>query len=252
MKKYRNITTGVGLGLVGLLNGCASEQKHNITTTIENYEQILNSEMAKNEEEIGIKHFGIPEKEFIHDKNVDFSASYNPETDIMYFRSSFSSPFPVKHEELDHLYLHSVVSHELGHFYVDKLSESLGWGNWPQLSAQPNTVEWVEENIISEGIGTYFQGKTLERITGIDIDNIEGIPPFDIEKEWPKDIEILYDGHQLEAYGQWLVKPIIDKHGEKGIEYLITHQMEEDELLNPKSYQERALEALSSQGKDKE
>lgn len=126
-----------------------------------------------------------------------------------------------------------VLSHELGHFYADKLNETAGLGNWPNFENK-TFVQQQAIHLVSEGIGEYF-----ERATHPKADDFK-------DSNWPAQISdfsilrIRYNG------GFHLVKPIIDLHKKAGIEYLIANPPQEKDLLNLPAYQRKALEFLEA------
>jgi len=124
-----------------------------------------------------------------------------------------------------------VISHELGHFYADKLNESLGKGNWPSLENK-NSAQQAGIMLVSEGIAMYFENSTKHK------------HDFFKDSEWPKLISDFTKSHVKYIGGFHLVRPIIDKHKIAGIEYLITNPPEEKDLLDLPAYQKRALEKL--------
>ena len=83
--------------------------------------------------------------------------------------------------------------------------------------------------MINEGIAKYVENKM----------NGEDNDPFPFE-EWPTEIKgfsnrVIYEG------GYALVRPIIDKHGEKGIQFLLFNHLTPKELYTPEEYQEKIL-----------
>ena len=124
-----------------------------------------------------------------------------------------------------------VLDHELGHFYQDKLNESLGMGDFRVDYSSYKT--FLGGKIIAEGIAEYFS-KTMNNIE----DNFN-------DSDWPKDHELftfddIYDG------GAHLVKPIIEKYGKDGMEYLIMNPpITEKELENLPEYRKRCLEDIA-------
>ncbi|MBI4147070.1 hypothetical protein HY494_00265 [Candidatus Woesearchaeota archaeon] len=127
-----------------------------------------------------------------------------------------------------------ILDHELAHFYFDKIKEiSLGrdyhifrpWGFSPEES--------IADRLINEGIAAYIEN----------VMNGEEERPFNLQ-DWPSETkqfsnEVIYRG------GYTLVKPIIDKYGEKGIHFLLFNPPIPAELFTPKEYQEKAFEKLA-------
>ncbi len=132
-----------------------------------------------------------------------------------------------------------ILYHELGHFYLDKLSEDLGLGNWPKKEDYKKNVIGIK--LVSEGLATYFERKmTLEEDKFKD-----GEWPAELNKFWDSpnhlDQDIIYYG------GYHLIKPIVDKYGEWGIIYLMFRPPQADELLELPKYQNTILQELSLQ-----
>ncbi len=208
----------------------------NITRIIETQEDVL-----------GIQHFGVPkisykQPHWIKD-GFQVSGAYEPEKDQIYLPlglaitpernlsnilaicMTFGSTHNVK-ETLDH---------ELGHFYADKLCESLGKGDWLHFSdGREINVNDVGIKLVSEGIAEYFK-RTLNG----------GKDDFE-DSDWPRKFEdfftrkVIYDG------GFHLVKPIIDMYGRRGIERLMSnppHTMQDLNYLP--MYQNRVIASLS-------
>ena len=124
-----------------------------------------------------------------------------------------------------------ILDHELTHFYCDKLKEK-AWGkNYPDAFMPEE--ELIANQLINEGIAEYVEN-TMDG---------EDEKAFPLEK-WPSKIEdfsnqIIYQG------GYAMVKPIIDKHKEKGIQFLLFNPPNEKELFKPKEYQERILNDIA-------
>ena len=128
------------------------------------------------------------------------------------------------------------MGHELGHFYADKLNEGLGAGNWKLNLGNPFTKiirDRFGYKVIGEGIAEYFRIKGAKQEHKTE------------EHKWPRyKIEYLDDDIPYRI-GYQLVKPIIDKHGRRGIEYLISNPPSNEELLHLQTYQRRISETLS-------
>lgn len=176
--------------------------------------------MASQEEKLGIKHFGTP--------------------DILVSTTSPALGWYQSHEDTIYLSLEQALTpesaltlaHELGHYYADKLHERLGKGDWPQYSDEKSAND-VCIKIISEGIAEYF-----ERCESYQSDDFK-------DEEWPQEHTEFWKDRVAYAGGYHLVKPIIDKHGKRGISYLIINTPKPDDLRNLGAYQERALDVLS-------
>jgi len=125
-----------------------------------------------------------------------------------------------------------IIDHELGHFYIDKLNESLGKGNFEIDDTSKEDI--IRTKLLSEGVAVYFD-KTINGGK----DNFK-------DSDWPKETEDFlkrkthYDG------GFHFVKPIIDAYGKKGIEYLICNPPTKEDLKDLSEYRQRALQELES------
>lgn len=130
------------------------------------------------------------------------------------------------------------LDHELGHFYCDKLSESLGRGSWRSDLDIHKDSELISIKLVSEGIAEYFE-RTMNGGEDIFKDSF-----------WPKELKGFFFPKKIDKYtlfyggGHHLVKPIIEKHGEKGIIYLMFKFPNATELLDLPSYQKKALREL--------
>jgi hypothetical protein len=202
------------------------------------------------EKKLGIKHFGMPKVSFRqlpwleHFLLYQTAGQYNPNEDeillslgvtitpeknlpnILATALSFGSVPAVE----DALY------HELGHFYTDKLHESLGRGNWPDYTDKQKADDYVGLRLISEGIAEYFR-KTMND----EQDNFD-------DSDWPEELEDL-GATEIYKGGFHLVKPIIDKYGKRGIEYLTDNPPNTKDLANLPAYQHRILRSLASQSR---
>ena len=209
-------------------------------------ENNLTKIIQKQEEKMGLKHFDMPSVEYDLPKDLPqiikispaFVGLYRPEEDKIYLITCImrTKEFNLENtiaEIANFGFVNDaeeVVYHELGHFYADKLSEYLGWGNWP-----PKVVgndKFVGVKMVSEGIAEYFEHKS----TGNEYDK----PPeylLNLE-EFKSDNDFFYNG------GYQLVKPIIDKHGRIGIAYLIESPPELEDIIDLVKYQKRAIEFL--------
>ncbi len=217
-----------------------------INNNIQPYVESHLAEIIKNQEEkLGIKHFGIPKISYhlppgesswltagLYDQKKDeiylpLGAAITPEknfenTAAVYL--SFGSVHNVK-ETLDH---------ELGHFYVDKLSESLGRVDWLDFSDHIPTDDKIGTKLIAEGIAEYFK-KTINN--GKDDFNDSDFPK-ELKEFWT--IDVIYHG------GFHLVKPIIDRYGKKGIEHLILIPPTIEDLHNLPAYQSKIFNSFKS------
>ena len=139
----------------------------------------------------------------------------------------------------------SLIDHELGHALADQISQRTGNGMWPDVEGFAR-LEWdtrVGINVISEGIGTYFEYQGNAPYPKDDAEGDAWLPEGEGDPSW-RDRDYLYNG------GRWLVAPIIRKFGERGIQYLVTHPLRfKDAGLRTaaREYQRLALEQLAKE-----
>lgn len=216
----KTLAIGVSCGIFGLFLGAFKElnqtielKKNSRKFIEENLEEIVKDQ----EKRLGIKHFGLPK--ITYDLfSTHTGGSYNPENDKMTLSVSTINS--------DNLYF---INHELGHFYADKLNESLGFGSWPDLKATDE--KWKRLQLINEGIAEYFARTTTNKSE-------------DYQSESS-------DANWRELYNQAFkfVKPIIQNYGKEGIEYLITRAATEKDIADPNLSQEKAIQELSIKSK---
>ncbi|MBW2991136.1 sterile alpha motif-like domain-containing protein [Candidatus Woesearchaeota archaeon] len=188
----------------------------------------LGSIISSQEKSLGVQHFGLPNIEF---KGCGFRGErefYNPDTDTLtlYLPRAYVHFSPRTTEDL--------IRHGLGHIYADKLSEGLENESWPPKVEK--NIDYVRYGLVAEGIAEYFKRKSHN-----EEDTFK-------DSQWPKTVEefekisdsIYYNG------SYHLVKPIIDKHGQEGIEYLINNPPEIQDLKDLPRYQKIVLENLST------
>ncbi len=205
-----------------------------------NVKQYVESNLGKiikeQEERLGIKHFGTPE---ISHENPPARQHYGPFVRGEYIAEEDKIFLPLGNAitpeqnttnrlanflSFGMLYnMKEVLDHELGHYYMDKLNESKGGGDW--TSDNPGIT------LISEGIAQYFSAT---------MNNKE-----DIYNKWP---ETIFDWNIVDIYegGCHLVKPIVDKYGQKGIECLMENPPALKDFDNLPAYQNRVLEKLAN------
>lgn len=129
----------------------------------------------------------------------------------------------------------ATLEHELGHFYCDKLSESLGKGSWRSDLDIRTDLQLISMKLVSEGIAEYFE-RTMNNSTDKFTDS-----------SWPRLINKFYGRNSYRLFydgGYHLVKPLLEKHGEKGIIYLMFKSPTATELLDLPNYQKKALKEL--------
>ena len=225
--------------------------KENVT----NYAQSNLENMMKDQEnKLNIHHFGIPKIS----KNKSAIGAYLPDTDEIILPLEYGT---IPGKNLSNLIVNillkkgikfkvkEILDHELGHFYVDKLHESLGLGNFPTYNKNSSIEKIIAETIIGEGIAMYFEDK-MNSLIWNDLGNIGGM-------KWPKKLgDFYFDGiknynlglsENIIYYGGLqIVKPIINKHGQRGIEYLITKLPNKEELFDLKTYRRKIMNELDS------
>lgn len=201
----------------------------------------LESFIELQEKRFRIKHYKIPEVRIGIPKNsLDYSytkyrtrpiAIYQPTTNTMY----------ITEDSLDINLLNEAIHHELGHSYSDGASERLGRGDWPNY--YHNTHLSLSINIISEGIAEYIAAEMTSKKDKF------------TDLKYPRRLSGFYriDGTLknplLKEGGRHLVKPIIERYGEFGIEYLMFNPPTTEELVNLPRYRERMLRNLDYRAK---
>ena len=208
--------------LFGILLGSSAafgQYKANINNSDYSFiEKDLIDTIDKQEKMLGIKHFGRPKIFFIPGFS-GLAASYDGENNRIYFR----------------IYHKIILAHELGHFYPDRLSESLGKGDWPVYEKFPWGFAEGEKGkkIISEGVANYFGVRTFGNTSyGNKL------------KLRVKNFDSYLDSLGTDSFydvGYFLVKPILDISVRKGVEYLLTNTPTDKELGDILAYKERIL-----------
>lgn len=213
----------------------------NLDTIIQNQENKLNIIHRR----VPVVEVGISEQTKEAFPNLSICGSYDSEANAIYIKKDITINLSPDKEGLEvspenFCTIKEVIDHELGHFYVDTLSEYLGKGSWPQTLRENGTVNENAIHIIGEGIAEYF-GRTMNG----DYDNFK-------DEEWPTKLEDFFDkkDSNIPDYRQWyqggyhLVKPVIDEFGVEGIKYLMFHPPTEEELINLKEYQQKVIHQL--------
>ncbi|MDP3990084.1 MAG: hypothetical protein Q8Q01_02660 [archaeon] len=203
--------------------------------------------MEEQEERLGIIHKDKPNLAFeVSNYDERFFAVYTPENDTINFNSKsltcetdliiYQFINWLEGNEVENYRI--VLEHELGHFYVDKLNESLGKGNWPIFPDSKDRAGIIGLRIISEGIAEYFERTHTQQLD------------LFTDSEWPNNLES-YDATDLPKFkwliyggGYHLVKPIIDSYGKNGIKYLMLNPPKNDEITNLEKYQNKILQEL--------
>ncbi|MDP3698878.1 MAG: hypothetical protein Q8R47_04785 [Nanoarchaeota archaeon] len=223
-----------GLLSAAMVNAISSERKEQeVRMYVEiNLEQLIQEQ----EERIGIQypaqrpviHYHLPA-----DKSGNFGLYDRKTNEIFLQNDRYELP------DWDVETVYDTINHELAHYYLDKLSEKRTNTNWPEYNDR-TMLEKLGIKLISEGTATYIERK------------MNGKEDTFTDAKWPKALggffsswelipkdEIVYSG------GFHLVKPIIDRYGEKGIEYLLFNPPKGQEMFNLPLYQQRILEELS-------
>lgn len=135
-----------------------------------------------------------------------------------------------------------LLDHELGHALADQVSRRIGNGIWPPMDEYSKFGRYKRygRRIISEGIAGFFSYSAweLRKSKG------ENSLPEESDLDYWRSDEAqgaFYDG------GYWLVKPILEEFGEKGLGYLMIHPVEFPDgnaRKAAKEYQKRALAEL--------
>ena len=228
----RKIAIGALYGAT-LVHAISSEKKEgevrryvetNLTTLIREQEKKLGIHYP---EQLPIIYYHLPE-----DKKLTLGL-YDPETNKIFLQNE-QYKFDWDAEDV-----YNTLNHELGHYYLDRLSEKLTNNDWPEYTNM-TALEKMSVKIVSEGIATYFERK------------MNGNEDTFTDEKWPRALggffsswdltpknEIVYDG------GYHLVKPIIDQYGEKGIQYLMFNPPKLSEMYSLPLYQQRIIEELS-------
>ena len=200
----------------------------------ENLEKI----MHKQEEFFSFKYPGIPQIliGMPDERNISSIGLYKMNEDKLYLNEfSFFDDL----DNLDNLnedLVNLVLSHELGHYYSDKLIENKISKNF--YNRNFSKEEFLGLLIIQEGIAEYFRDYPGE-------DSFDSC--FD-DSLWPSDILELQLNRYIYAGGYFLVKPVLDKFGvEKGVEYLFKNPPQtEKELLDLPGYRRDVIKSLES------
>lgn len=210
---------------------------------------ILETTMKRQENFLGIKHFGTPQLDFYEKKGL-----FSKKTSLgWYVLKSNKITMNLSNKEAVEYGMNSdgkriyynqdeTLSHELAHYYCEKLSEKLNKGKCVL------GVSDLNSRIICEGIARYF-----EETTGF------GAAYLRIkESAWPKNQkelkELCKSKSKKDVFvylgGKHIVKPLIDKYKEKAIEFLIYEPMKNNEILNYKSYQQRIENKILEKSKE--
>ena len=207
----------------------------------ENLEQLIQEQ----EKTLGITypadrptiHYTLPEEY----KLVGMLGLYRGENDSIYLPSGILtnpkwdfSDFMVTIATFNNTYnVKRSVDHELAHFYCDKVKERVFQNKSPPFSFYFTDEERVSQLLVNEGIAEYVENKM----------NGEDEKPFSFQN-WPSDLT-QFTNKDVYQGGYTIVKPIIDRYGEKGIQFLLFNPPTPKELFTPKLYQERMLTSIA-------
>ncbi len=97
---------------------------------------------------------------------------YDYEIDIIYLQNRYLEP-----PEWNLPAAKDTINHELGHYYMDKLSEELVSRSYPHYEDYMNLAEMISIKLISEGTVTYIERR------------MNGEPDTFTDKDWPKTIQ---------------------------------------------------------------
>lgn len=156
-----------------------------------------------------------------------FSAAYNPENTSFFFNPEYENIlFSKKEIEKETLFvsgdetslaiLRQAIDHELGHFFSDMVSRSLGLGEWPAPVNEEISSSTLAIELLSEGIAEYFGRTSLQNKTEEEM--------FFPEKE-DSLLFVTYEDFTYDG-GYWLVKPLCDAFGVlRTVEYIVSHPL---------------------------
>jgi hypothetical protein len=128
-----------------------------------------------------------------------------------------------------------ILSHELGHYFVDQEAESMGEGNWPPDFENYTLEEVYGIQLVSEGIACHFEK----------LFNFGAIAPY-FDSHWPTNIDD-WTNDDIYNGGFFLVQPIIAQYGLQGIRHLILNPPNECEIYDLPAYRTNMLEQLENQ-----
>jgi hypothetical protein len=135
----------------------------------------------------------------------------------------------------------NLLGHELGHALAEQISYRVRCAHWPDTviwQSGPERKRMVQK-ILSEGVGNYF-GSLLIRDT---CDQMYWLPKKKRNCTWNIENDWMYHA------GLWVVKPILDTYGERGLLYVMNNTAFPGKSFNlrkaGKKYQKSALRELS-------
>jgi hypothetical protein len=178
-------------------------------------------------------------------------AGYFPRVDSIYFYSICSEEMLQKYKDyLEKSYkadseknltekIHYYIKHEAAHAFYNDLGKKLGadylFEDFPE---NPSIAYDLKHKLIEEGVAEYISRKgelTKEAINLKEKDSEEIVH------------KIVTEGKDALIYqlGSLLVKPILDKNFDKGIEELIKNPLTLEDCNDLKGYQEKILKNIS-------
>ena len=252
IRKYVLLPLAVGvLGYSLYLSACIMFPLWQSRNSEEYARKNLENRIQLQEEKLGIKHFGVPNLGFNDEYLSATGGTYDAETDSIIIevnntKTTYSefNRWIEKHLEFEAMHVDEVLDHELGHFYMDKLSESLTGTNFPDYAAletelsdslsqkEADSEQWANymaTKFVSEGVAEYFRYETNPYAEK---------PDTFCFGDTITEHELVYE------IGYWTVKLVIDKHGREGIIYMMNNLPYEFELFCPPCYKERILDDI--------
>lgn len=135
--------------------------------------------------------------------------------------------------------LNDILDHEIGHFIADRVSEEYFGKDYPNLSDTLPHEMRRGNNVVSEGIGRYFENI---KWPGPFFYGPESLPAEQVDIQWLDPLYPYKGGH-------WIVKPIIDDFKLDGLKYLISHPLtysDSNLRLGAIKYRRKAIIHLNS------
>jgi hypothetical protein len=232
----------VSLGIFGGLR-CSKQDKANL----EQFVQVETPSVVKElENEFCLKFDGLPKFDVIYEFNLK-GGSYDNRTNTITINSK-NTNYPGEHyinrffQSLSGVQtgdFNEIMRHELGHYFHNrckkKFSIPTSIADFPEKTKSDHFID----DVISEGIATYFQKGKNVTITFNDND-------------WPEDITKYFNNRKictsiLYSGGISIVKPIIDRFGEKGIDYLTKYPPRFKSLRELPGYRDKVIKELSNE-----
>lgn len=208
-------------------------------------ENNLEQMMLEQEDILHIKHVGKP---VVHaglpKESNRIVGLYEPVGDTIFIKNTevldTNTAIPHIHNRFgESKNIKYVLDHELGHFYIDKLCEAKGLGDYnfevltgQSLSFQIAGFQTLGINLINEGIAEYFER------------TVNNLPDTYTDAEYPDSIFLFLSYRHKYDGGYHLVKPILDSCGMESVFYLITHPPNFQELLDLPKYRTNVLNDL--------